>query len=48
VAAAPVDAQRLDTLLRRYRRLTAGTTVLQRTGPIEIPVRRPGRRPRRT
>lgn len=46
VATAPADARQLEEILRRYWRLTAGATVLQRTGPIAIPARRPGRRPR--
>jgi hypothetical protein len=46
VATAPIEAARLEKLLRRYRNLTAGAIVLQRKGSIEIPVRRPGRRPR--
>lgn len=46
VVAAPADADELDELLRRYRQLTAGGAVLQPTGPIAIPARRPGRRPR--
>lgn len=46
VATAPVAAEELEALLRRYRTLTAGGIVLQRKGSIEIPVRRPGRRRR--
>ena len=46
VAAAPSDADMLDDLLRRYRLLTAGKVVLQRTGEIEMTPRRPGRRSR--
>lgn len=46
VAAAPIEAEQLEELLRRYRTLTAGAIVLQRKGSIEIPVRRPGRRRR--
>lgn len=48
VAVAPASGQELEELLRRYRRLTAGAIVLQRSGPIAMPVRRPGRRPRAT
>jgi hypothetical protein len=46
VAAAPADGDELENLLRRYRTLTAGAVVLQSRGPIVIPIRRPGRRPR--
>ncbi len=46
VATAPIKGEELEALLRRYRTLTAGGIVLQRKGSIEIPVRRPGRRPR--
>lgn len=44
VAEAPSDPEELRALLRAYGRRTAGTVVLQRSGPIERPVRRPGRR----
>lgn len=46
VAGAPADPDQLRELLHTYGRLTAGAVVLQRNGPIDLPVRRPGRRPR--
>lgn len=45
VADAPTGADQLDALLRRYRGRTAGAVVLAPSGPINIPKRRPGRRP---
>jgi hypothetical protein len=33
-------------MLSRYGQLTAGRVVLQSKGPIDLPERRPGRRPR--
>ena len=44
VADAPTDPEQLRAVLLSYGRLTAGKVVLQPTGPIERPVRRPGRR----
>jgi len=46
VAGAPTDPEELRAVLLVYGQLTAGKVVLQRSGPIEQPVRRPGRRPR--
>lgn len=46
VARAPTDPDELREVLLTYGRLTAGKVVLQPTGPIELPVRRPGRRSR--
>lgn len=46
VAGAPTDADELRKMLSRYGQLTAGKVVLQPKGPIDLPVRRPGRRPR--
>ena len=46
VAGAPSDPEVLREILSTYRRLTAGKVVLQPSGPINPPVRRPGRRPR--
>lgn len=46
VAGAPTDADELREMLSTYGQLTAGKVVLQRKGPIDMPVRRPGRRPR--
>ena len=46
VAYAPTDPEELRAVLLSYGRLTAGKVVLQPTGPIEHPVRRPGRRSR--
>jgi len=46
VALAPRDPTGLAEVLAEYGRLTAGKVVLQPSGPIEYPVRRPGRRPR--
>jgi hypothetical protein len=46
VARAPTDPDELVTVLLSYGQLTAGKVVLQATGPIERPMRRPGRRPR--
>lgn len=44
VASAPTEADTLDDMLRRYRLLTAGGVVLQPSGAIRVPSRRPGRR----
>lgn len=44
VAGAPTDPEDLRAVLLAYGQLTAGKVVLQPTGPIERPVRRPGRR----
>lgn len=46
VAVAPRDPTSLADVLVLYGRLTAGKVVLQPSGPIDYPVRRPGRRPR--
>lgn len=46
VAGAPTDPDTLKRVLSAYGRLTAGKVVLQPTGPINPPIRRPGRRPR--
>lgn len=46
VARAPTDPDALREMLIAYGRLTAGNVVLQPRGPIDLPVRRPGRRPR--
>jgi hypothetical protein len=46
VAGAPTDADELRKMLSRYGQLTAGRVVLQSKGPIDLPERRPGRRPR--
>ena len=46
VAGAPTDTEELRLLLSAYGQLTAGTVVLQPKGPINLPERRPGRRPR--
>jgi len=44
VAIAPSEPEELRAVLLAYGRLTAGKIVLQPSGPIERPVRRPGRR----
>jgi hypothetical protein len=44
VAGAPTDPEELRAVLLAYGQLTAGKVVLQQSGPIERPVRRPGRR----
>ncbi len=44
VAYAPTDPEELRAVLLAYGQLTAGKVVLQPTGPIERPARRPGRR----
>lgn len=46
VAGAPSDPDVLREMLSTYGQLTAGKVVLQPRGPIDLPVRRPGRRPR--
>lgn len=46
VAGAPSDPAVLREMLNTYRQLTAGKVVLQPRGPIDLPVRRSGRRPR--
>jgi hypothetical protein len=48
VAGAPVSASKLENLIRTYRSKTAGAIVLQTKGPILVPDRAPGRRPRRS
>ena len=47
VATTPNSGSELEQLVKRYRALTAGEVVLQETGPIALPDRRPGRRARR-
>jgi hypothetical protein len=46
VSTAPPDAQTLENMFREYLGMTAGKVVLQRSGPILVPERRPGRRAR--
>jgi hypothetical protein len=46
VSATPTDKDRLEQLIRAYRQMTAGAVVCQRTGPIVLMPRKPGRRPR--
>lgn len=46
VAGAPVSASKIESLIRSYRTKTAGGVVLQKKGPIPMPDRVPGRRPR--
>ena len=46
VSATPTSGSELERLVKQYRALTAGEVVLQEAGPIIIPDRRPGRRPR--
>ena len=46
VAASPTEPEQLEQLIRKYRRMKAGTVVLQQRGPIAVPDRKPGRRPR--
>jgi hypothetical protein len=46
VSNAPEVGKQLERLIRQYRTETAGSVVLQRTGLIVRPPRKPGRRPR--
>jgi len=48
VADAPISGSKLENLIRTYRAKTAGAIVLQKKGPIPVPARAPGRRPRRS
>ena len=48
VSTTPTSGRALERLVKRYRAFTAGEVVLQEDGPIIVPDRRPGRRPRRT
>lgn len=46
VAGSPTEPEELEQLIRKYRGMKAGAVVLQRRGPIAVPDRKPGRRPR--
>jgi hypothetical protein len=46
VAMAPANLSELQRLLQDYGETSAGAVVLQARGGIEVPARRPGRRPR--
>jgi hypothetical protein len=46
VSMAPVEPSELAGIIREYVSKRAGGIVLQRTGPITMVRRQPGRRPR--